>query len=105
MPRPHDYITFFCTTGFVIANLFGLALWVFGLLQTRLRFFYLLIVSALFAVALSTINVLVYYDPKLMPGLFGAGRFCALFLLVYLAAAVPVRVEFDWRGYHGSMGL
>ena len=77
--RPHDYITFFCTVGFVIAHLFGLALWVFALFQTRLRFFYLLVVSALLGVTLSTINVLVYYDPRFMPGLLGPRGFTLFF--------------------------
>jgi hypothetical protein len=86
--RPHDYITFFCTVGFVIANLFGLALWVFGLFRTGLRFFYLLIVSALLGVALSTINVFIYYDPQFMPGLLGPRVFvvffyCYIWLLLF----------------------
>ena len=77
--RPYDYITFFCTTGFVIAHLFSLALWMFGLFKTRLRFFYVLIVSAILGIVLSTINVLVYYDPKFMPELFGPRGFVVFF--------------------------
>jgi hypothetical protein len=81
--RPNDYITFFCTAGFVVAHLFGLALWLFGLFQTRLSFFYVLIVAALLGVALSAINVVVYYDPKLMPSLLGPPGF-ALFFYWYI---------------------
>jgi hypothetical protein len=86
--RPHDYITFFCTGGFVIANLFSLVLWVFGLFRTGLRFFYLLIVSALLGVALSAINVFIYYDPQFMPGLLGPRVFivffyCYIWLLLF----------------------
>ncbi len=81
--RPYDYITFFCTVGFVVAHLFGLALWLFGLFQTRLSFFYVLIVAALLGVALSAINVVVYYDPKLMPSLLGPRGF-ALFFYWYI---------------------
>ena len=81
--RPYDYITLFCTVGFVVAHLFGLALWLFGLFQTRLSFFYVLIVAALLGVALSAINVVVYYDPKLMPSLLGPRGF-ALFFYWYI---------------------
>ena len=81
--RPYDYITFFCTVGFVVAHLFALALWLFGLFQTRLSFFYVLIVAALLGVALSAINVVVYYDPKLMPSLLGPRGF-ALFFYWYI---------------------
>ena len=81
--RPYDYITFFCTVGFVVAHLFGLALWLFGLFQTRLSFFYILIVAALLGVALSAINIVVYYDPKLMPSLLGPAGF-ALFFYWYI---------------------
>ena len=81
--RPYDYITFSCTIGFVIAHLFSLVLWMFGLFQTRLRFFYVLIVSALLGIVLSTINVLVYYDPKLMPQILGPRGF-ALFFYWYI---------------------
>ncbi len=80
---PYDYITFFCTVGFVTAHLFSLALWMFGLFQTRLRFFYILVVSALLGIVLSTINVLVYYDPKLMPQILGPRGF-ALFFYWYI---------------------
>jgi hypothetical protein len=68
VPRPHDYITFFCTLAFVVAHLFSLALWSFGLFRTGLAFFYILIVAALFGLALSVINVFVYYSPQLMWG-------------------------------------
>jgi hypothetical protein len=81
--RPYDYITFSCTVGFVVAHLFALALWLFGLFQMRLSFFYILIVAALLGVALSAINVVVYYDPKLMPSLLGPGGF-ALFFYCYI---------------------
>jgi hypothetical protein len=81
--RPYDYITFSCTIGFVIAHLVSLALWMFGLFQTRLRFFYVLIVSAVLGIVLSTINVLVYYDPKLMPQILGPRGF-ALFFYWYI---------------------
>jgi hypothetical protein len=81
--RPYDYITFFCTVGFVTAHLFSLALWTFGLFQTRLRFFYVLIGSALLGIVLSTLNVLVYYDPRFMPGLLGPRGF-ALFFYCYI---------------------
>jgi hypothetical protein len=56
-----------------------LALWLFGLFQTRLSFFYVLIVAALLGVALSAVNVVVYYDPKLMPSLLGPGGFSLFF--------------------------
>jgi hypothetical protein len=79
MPRPQDYITFFCTVGFVIAHLFGVALWSFGLLRTHLAFFYILIVSALLGLGLSVINVFVYYNPQLMPGLLGPRGFAVFF--------------------------
>ena len=102
--RPYDYITFFCTVGFVAAHLFSLALWIFGLFQTGLRFFYMLIVSALLGIILSTLNVLVYYDPRFMPGLLGPRGF-ALFFLLHLALTIPVCIEFDWRDDHGSMDL
>lgn len=83
MHRPIDYATFFCTVGFVIANLFGLALWLFGLFRTGLWFFYVLIFSALAGVVLSMINVIVYYDPQFMPRLLGAPGF-AFFFYVYI---------------------
>ena len=82
MHRPYDYATFFCTLGFVVANLFGLLLWTFGLFRTGFWFFYVLILSALAGVALSAINVIVYYDPQFMPRLLGAPGF-ALFFYVY----------------------
>ena len=79
MLHPHDWITFLCTVGFVIGHFFGLALWVFGLFRTRLSFFYILILAALLGLGLSAINVLVYYDPRFMPGLLGQWGFVVFF--------------------------
>ena len=79
MLHPHDWITFLCTLGFVIAQLFGVALWLLGLFRTRLSFFYILIISGLLGLALSTINVFVYYDPQLMPSLLGQRGFVVFF--------------------------
>ena len=39
----------------------------------------MLIVSAILGIVLSTINVLVYYDPKFMPELFGPRGFVVFF--------------------------
>ena len=83
MPRPVDYPAFFCTVGFVIAYLFGLGLWLFGLLRTRFSFFYVLIAAAVLGLVLSVINVVVYYDPKFMPALLGPRGF-ALFFYWYI---------------------
>jgi hypothetical protein len=83
VPRPYDYITFFCTIGFVIAHLFGLGLWLFGLLKTRLSFFYVLIAAAVLGLVLSAINVAIYYDPKFVPSLLGPRGF-ALFFYWYI---------------------
>jgi hypothetical protein len=59
-----------------------LVLWFFGLLRTGLGFFYILILSGFVGVALSAINVIVYYDPHFMPRLLGAWGF-AIFFYVY----------------------
>ena len=83
MPQPYNYITFFCTVGFVIAHLFGLGLWLFGLFQTRLSFFYVLIAAAVLGLVLSATNVAIYYDPKFMPSLLGPRGF-ALFFYWYI---------------------
>jgi hypothetical protein len=83
VPQPYDYITFFCTVGFVIAHLFGLGLWLFGLFQTRLSFFYVLIAAAVLGLVLSATNVAIYYDPKFMPSLLGPRGF-ALFFYWYI---------------------
>ena len=83
MPQPYDYITFFCTVGFVIAYLFGVGLWLFGLFQTRLSFFYVLIVAAVLGLVLSVTNVAIYYDPKFMPSLLGPRGF-ELFFYWYI---------------------
>ena len=79
MLQPRDWVTFLCTIGFVIAQLFGLALWLFGLFRTRLSFFYIIIVAALLGLALNIMNVFVYYDPQLMPSLLGERGFAVFF--------------------------
>jgi hypothetical protein len=67
----------------VIAHSFAVALWMFGLFRTGLRFFYVLIFAALLGLVLALINVVVYYDPHFMPQLLGARGF-ALFFDCYI---------------------
>ena len=77
--RPDDYITFLCALGLVLAYLFALALWAYGIFRTGLSFFYILIFSALLGLVLSAINVVVYYDPRFMPGFLGSHGFTRFF--------------------------
>jgi Cu/Ag efflux pump CusA len=42
---------------------FGFGLWLYGLLRTGFRFFYLMIFVAGFGIVLSIVNTLIYYDP------------------------------------------
>jgi len=75
----------------------------FGLFQTRLRFFYILIVSAVLGIGLSTINVLIYYDPKVMPELLGPHGFAVLFycyiwlvLFQFVLSLIGVTIMVRW---------
>jgi hypothetical protein len=84
MSPPHDLV-FVCTVGFVFPQVFFLGLWVFAAWRTRLFFFYIMIVVAVFAVDFSIINVALSYDAPAVLRLLGPQLYVAFFSSFILA--------------------
>lgn len=89
MSRPNDPITFFCTLGFVLVHLSFVGLWTFAIWRTRLWFFYITLLVALGASAISIINVVLYYDPVYVQQLLGR-QFYAMFFYSFVWAQLCV---------------
>jgi len=89
MSRPNDLITFFCTIGFVVLHLSFVGVWTFAIWRTRLWFFYIALVVAVCASAISVINVILYYDPVYVPRLLGR-QFYAMFFHSFVWAQLSV---------------
>ena len=106
MSRPYDYITFFCTVGFVVVRPGSLAIWSVSnaslvLLRSYRRGF------AWGGFECHQCRRLLRPQVDAQP--VGAARLCTLFLLVYLAAPFSVRVEprraehYGWTIFQGAI--
>jgi hypothetical protein len=102
MYRYPDPLAVICSLGFVIANIFALAVWSYGLRKTGLGFCYVMILVAGVGIILSLVQTLIYYNPTFvllrlgLPGyrvLFYTCIYSALLTLILsvVASAMIVR--------------
>jgi hypothetical protein len=103
MPPPSDPITFLCTVGFAIAEVFGVGLWTFALFRTGLSVFYIMIVAGVLGFVLSVVNLVLFYNPPFVPQFLGRTAYAPFFyvfiwsqLLSFVLALVGFTLMVRW---------
>ena len=110
--RYPDPLTVVCSLGCVVAYIFALVIWAYGLHRTGLGFFYVMLVVVILGVVLSLVQTLIYYNPHLiiqsiwLSGyrvLFYTYIYTALFTLLLSVIGSWMIVRWICRSHKGGM--
>jgi hypothetical protein len=79
MAQYPNWPTVICSLGFLVGNIFALALWSYGLIRTGLWFFYVLVFVAALGTLLAVVNTIIYYNPPFVIHTLGRAVYSLLF--------------------------